>query len=68
MVVWGTESDVLSGTQAKRMVEVLPRGELVTVHGVAHAPTLMEPVVLTALERFLGTVETTRPDRRKEAT
>jgi len=63
MVVWGTESDVLSGAQAKRMVEALPRGELVAVPGVAHAPTLVEPAVLTALERFLETVEATRPDR-----
>ena len=54
MVVWGTESDVLSEAQAKRMVETLPRGELVTVPGVAHAPTLVEPVVLSALERFLN--------------
>jgi len=54
MVVWGTESDVLSQAQAKRMVETLPRGELVTVRGVAHAPTLVEPVVLSALERFLN--------------
>src|SRR5205814_9388337 len=38
MVVWGTESDVLSGAQAARMVGALPRGELVTVPGVAHAP------------------------------
>lgn len=68
MVVWGTESDVLSEAQAKRMVEALPRGELVTVPGVAHAPTLVEPVVLTALEHFLGAVETARPGRRKEAT
>ncbi len=68
MVVWGTESDVLSEAQAKRMVEALPRGELVTVPGVAHAPTLVEPVMLTALERFLGTVETSRPDQRKEPT
>jgi esterase len=60
MVVWGTESDVLSEAQAKRMVEALPRGELVTVPGVAHAPTLVEPVVLTALEHFLGAEETTR--------
>src|SRR3989454_6589641 len=37
MVVWGTESDVISEAQAKRMVEALPRGELVTVPGVAHA-------------------------------
>jgi pimeloyl-ACP methyl ester carboxylesterase len=60
MVVWGTESDVLSGAQAKRMVEALPRGELVTVPGVAHAPTLVEPVVLTALEHFLRAWETSR--------
>jgi hypothetical protein len=33
---------------------------LVTVPGVAHAPTLVEPVVLTALEHFLGAGETTR--------
>lgn len=60
MVVWGTESDVLSEAQAKRMVEALPRGELITVPGVAHAPTLVEPVVLSALEHFLRAGETTR--------
>jgi pimeloyl-ACP methyl ester carboxylesterase len=54
VVVWGTESDVLSEAQGKRMAETLPRGELVTVPGVAHAPTLVEPVVLAVLERFLG--------------
>jgi esterase len=54
MVVWGEESDVLSEAQARRMVEVLLRGELVQVPGVGHAPTLVEPVVLAALDRFLG--------------
>jgi pimeloyl-ACP methyl ester carboxylesterase len=54
LVVWGTESDVLSEAQARRMVEVLPQGELVAVPGVGHAPTLVEPVVLAALDRFLG--------------
>jgi pimeloyl-ACP methyl ester carboxylesterase len=54
LVVWGTESDVLSEAQARRMVEVLPRGELVAVPGVGHAPTLVEPVALAALERFLS--------------
>ena len=54
LVVWGTESDVLLEAQARRMVGVLPRGELVKVAGVAHAPTLVEPVVLAALERFLS--------------
>jgi pimeloyl-ACP methyl ester carboxylesterase len=53
LVVWGTDSDVLSETQARKMVETLPKGELVSVPGVGHAPTLVEPVVLAALERFL---------------
>jgi pimeloyl-ACP methyl ester carboxylesterase len=53
LVVWGNESDVLSEAQARRMVDVLPRGELVTVPGIGHAPTLVEPVVLAALDRFL---------------
>ena len=54
LVVWGMESDVLSETQARHMVEVLPQGTLAAVPGVGHAPTLMEPVALAALERFLG--------------
>jgi esterase len=54
LVVWGMDSDVLSEAQARRMVEVLPRGELVAVPDVGHAPTLIEPVSLAALERFLG--------------
>ena len=54
LVIWGTESDVLSEAQARRMVEVLPSGELVALPGVGHAPTLVEPVVLAALERFLS--------------
>jgi len=54
LVVWGTESDVLSEAQAQHMVDVLPRGELVRVLGIGHAPTLVEPVVLAALDRFLG--------------
>ena len=40
--------------QARRMVEALPKGQLVAVPGVGHAPTLMEPAVLKALEQFLG--------------
>lgn len=53
LVVWGTDSDVLSESQACRMVAALPRGELVTVPGVGHSPTLVEPVAQAALERFL---------------
>jgi len=54
LVVWGTESDVLSETQAHRMVKTLPKGELVAVPGVVHAPHLMEPAARAALERLLG--------------
>jgi esterase len=57
LVVWGRESDVLSEAQARRMVDVLPQAELVAVPNVGHAPTLMEPVALAALERFLGAPE-----------
>jgi esterase len=53
LVVWGTDSDVLSEAQARRMVATLPKGQLVAVPGVGHAPTLMEPAVLEALEHFL---------------
>jgi len=53
LVVWGSDSDVLSESQAQRMVEALPKGELVTVPGVGHAPTLVEPAVVAALEQFL---------------
>src|SRR2546427_6407715 len=54
LVVWGSDSDVLSEAQARRMVDALANGELVTVPGVGHAPTLVEPAVVSALERFLG--------------
>jgi len=55
-VIWGTTSDVLSEGQALRMIETLPRGELVRVQGVGHAPTLVEPEALAAIERLLATV------------
>lgn len=60
LVVWGTESDVLSESQARRMVSTLPHGELVTVHGVGHAPTLIEPVALRALEHVLDVPHSAR--------
>ena len=56
LVVWGTDSDVLSEAQARRMVETLPQGELVAVPGVGHAPTLIEPQSLAALDRFLASL------------
>ena len=55
-VVWGTTSDVLSEAQAKRMTAALPKGELVSVPAVGHAPTLIEPPVLAALDRLLSSL------------
>jgi pimeloyl-ACP methyl ester carboxylesterase len=55
-VVWGTDSDVLSEAQAKQMAAALPKGELVSVPSVGHAPTLVEPSVLAALDRLLAAV------------
>lgn len=54
LLVWGADSDVLLEPQARRIVETLPHGELVAVPGIGHAPTLVEPVVLAALDRFLA--------------
>src|SRR5262249_62083512 len=56
LVVWGTDSDVLSEAQARRMVETLPKGELLSISGVGHAPSLVEPASLDGLERFLSNV------------
>jgi pimeloyl-ACP methyl ester carboxylesterase len=38
------------------MVGTLPQGELVAVPGVGHAPTLVEPQAVAALDRFLAAV------------
>jgi pimeloyl-ACP methyl ester carboxylesterase len=51
-VIWGMDSDVLGEAQARRMVATLPRWELVPVPEVGHAPTLVEPPVLAALDRL----------------
>ena len=53
LAVWGTDSDVLSEAQARRMVETLPKGELLAIPGVGHAPSLVEPASLAGLGRFL---------------
>ena len=54
LVVWGSDSDVLSEAQARRIVATLSDAEIVVVPGVGHAPTLVEPAVVGALERFLA--------------
>jgi esterase len=53
LVIWGTTSDVLGEQQARQMANTLPHGELVSVAGIGHAPALVEPPVLEALEQLL---------------
>ena len=60
LVIWGTDSDVLSEAQANRMAAALPKGELVRVPGVGHAPTLVEAAALGAIERLLAQLGTSR--------
>ena len=54
LVVRGARSDILSAATAERMVAALPGGELVTVPGVGHAPTLDEPAVQGAIDRLMA--------------
>ena len=54
LILRGAESDVLSRAVAERMVAENPRASLVEVPGVGHAPLLVEPEAVSALEAFLG--------------
>lgn len=56
LVVRGGRSDLLSVPTADRMIAALDRGELVTVPGVGHAPTLAEEVVAAPIDRLLAQV------------
>jgi hypothetical protein len=40
------------------MVATLPKGELLAIPGVGHAPSLVEPATLAGLEAFLLEVPT----------
>jgi pimeloyl-ACP methyl ester carboxylesterase len=54
LVVRGDRSDVLARHTAERMAAALPRGELLTVPGVGHAPTLGEAGVADAVGRVIA--------------
>ncbi|WP_375402506.1 alpha/beta fold hydrolase [uncultured Sphingomonas sp.] len=56
LVVRGERSDVLAAATAERMTATLPHGELATVAGVGHAPTLTEPELEQPIARWLGRV------------
>jgi pimeloyl-ACP methyl ester carboxylesterase len=53
LIVRGGRSDVLSAKVAERMLAALDHGELATVEGVGHAPTLTEPMLHAPIDRLL---------------
>ncbi|UYY59424.1 alpha/beta fold hydrolase [Sphingomonas sp. S2-65] len=56
LVVRGEKSDILSAATAEKMAARLGDGELVTVPGVGHAPTLEEPEAVAAVDRLLARI------------
>lgn len=54
LLLRGAESDILSPETAQKMLETNAGCSVVEVPGVGHAPSLMEPVALKALEDFLA--------------
>ena len=58
LILRGGRSDVLGAATADRMVAVLDHGELVTVPGVGHTPTLREPAAVSAIDRLLDRLAT----------
>ena len=56
LIVRGAKSDVLSAATAARMAETLDAGELVTIAGVGHTPTLGEPEAEAGIDRLLARI------------
>ena len=54
LVIRGAESDILAARTVDRMKSVVPNVESVEIPGVGHAPTLMEPESLAAIQKFLA--------------
>jgi esterase len=55
LLIRGADSDILARATAERMRAVLPQlTTIVEVPGVGHAPSLLEPEALNAIQRFLA--------------
>lgn len=54
LILRGANSDVLAAETAQRMVSEMKDARLVEVPGVGHAPLLVEPEAVKALDEFLG--------------
>ena len=56
LIVRGESSDLFSAATAEKMMAELPKGELVTVAGIGHAPVLDEPAAAAGIDRLLARV------------
>lgn len=56
LIVRGETSDLFSVETANRMLDVLPKAELVTIPAIGHAPILDEPEAEAAIDRLLQRV------------
>ena len=54
LILRGEFSDLLSAEAAQAMADAHPDAELVTVPEVGHAPDLVEPQAIVAIDRFLS--------------
>ena len=54
LIIRGEHSDLLSAAAARAMANAHPDAALVTVPGVGHAPDLIEPEAIAAIDRFLA--------------
>ncbi len=54
LVIRGAESDILAARTVERMKSVVRNVDSVEIPGVGHAPTLMEPASLAAIQKFLA--------------
>ena len=54
LLFWGQESKLLTASTVARMREARPDMAVAGLPGIGHAPRLVEPLALSALDRFLA--------------
>ena len=54
LLFWGQESALLTATTVARMREARPDMAVAGLPGIGHAPRLVEPLAVAALDRFLA--------------
>ena len=57
LILRGELSDLFSEQVARKMLDKLDKGDLVTVPRVGHAPTLEEPASLDAINQLLHRID-----------